>query len=85
MSSKYDDRGFYTDPETGETTHDMVHRPTTPDGPVNSPSVFSSLDEQAGDFIHEMQRKIDLLIAHLVTKGYGHATIKRILKGEVVR
>ena len=28
---------------------------------------------------------IERLTAHLVSKGYGHATIKRILAGEVVR
>jgi len=35
--------------------------------------------------VEAMKRDIELLKAHLVSKGYGHNAIKRILKGEVVR
>ena len=60
-----------------------------PDGPVNSPSVIAAndvlYDPTETDEYQKLKRENELLTAHLISKGYGHNAIKRILKGEAVR
>ena len=42
-------------------------------------------DPESATELQALHITISRLTAHLVTKGYGHNAIKRILKGEVVR
>lgn len=44
--------------------------------------IFATANELT---VEALKRDVQLLKAHLVTKGYGHNAIKRILAGEVVR
>ena len=77
---------------TGDVEPVTMDLPTPPDGPVNIPSVIDTRPTGAdleGDWmkpeVGRLRRENELLKAYLVTKGVGHAAIKRILQGEVVR
>ena len=77
---------------TGDVEPVAMDLPTPPDGPVNSPSVlgvepidYQAMCEKLKEEVATLLTTKDRLTAHLISKGYGHNAIKRILKGEVVR
>ena len=70
------------DKPTAETKGQHDHTGDDGDGAAQD---WEAMFEKAEETLKLLTAHIGRLRAHLVSKGYGHAAIKRILKGEDVR